>query len=510
MPTHLPWYALPMVAGLLLVATHTYLGLHVVSRNVFFVDLALAQIAALGTSVAVLFGFEMGDSLTYWVSLLFALLGAWFFAIARTQDERVPQEAIIGLAFAVASAGSILLSAENPHGAEHLRDVMSGSILVVSWTDLRNAALLYAAISVAHWAFRRQFLLVSSNPAEAARQGLSVRAWDFFFYLTFALTITISVRIAGVLLVFCLLIAPAVCAAMFTTNLRARLLIGWACGLAAVCGGLVLSAQTDWPPAPSITCVFALLLVGCGVGGHVKHSARPAAAAAHSAEAFVVLGLLGWGLVAFLRSDFAQRFRAPEEQPGTVAAASTGHGEADHAGHSHGGPEHPLGTSLKDLLAGLHDEHDNVRGEAAVALGKLGDASAVEHLTHALADVAEAVREKAAHALGILGRAEAAGALETALAKPDEDEWVRLCVAEALARCGGGKGLTALLGLAADADAKLVRGEALKLAAGFAGRGAPQDADGPGAKALLTELVAWWKGAAARARWDAAAKRFVE
>src|SRR5689334_15001321 len=204
----LAWWVLPSAAALILVATHTYLGLHVISRNVFFVDLALAQVAALGSTVAYLYGFELGDSVTYYVSLLFAVLGAWFFSVARVRDDRVPQEAIIGLAFAVASAGAILLSAENPHGAEHLRDMMAGSILVVSAHEVRHAALFYGAIGVFHWVFRRKFLLISMDRAAAVRAGMRVQLWDFLFYLSFAIIITSSVRIAGVLLVFILLIAP--------------------------------------------------------------------------------------------------------------------------------------------------------------------------------------------------------------------------------------------------------------------------------------------------------------
>ena len=241
----LPWWLLPSAAALILVATHTYLGLHVISRNVFFVDLALAQVAALGSTVAFLYGYEMSDPITYYVSLSFAVGGAWFFSVARLPDNRVPQEAIIGLTFAVASAGAILLSAENPHGAEHLRDIMAGSILVVSSKEVIQAAVFYGAIGVFHWVFRRPLLEVSFDREGAEQRGLRVRWWDFLFYLSFAVVITSSVRIAGVLLVFILLIAPAVCGAMFATGVRARLLVGWACGILATIGGLMLSYGMD-------------------------------------------------------------------------------------------------------------------------------------------------------------------------------------------------------------------------------------------------------------------------
>jgi len=248
-----PWWLLPSAAALILVATHTYLGLHVLSRNVFFVDLALAQVAALGSTVAFLYGFELSDPVTYYVSLIFAIGGAWFFSVARLPDNRVPQEAIIGLTFAIASAGAILLSAENPHGAEHLRDIMAGSILVVSAKDVGLAALLYGGVGVFHWVFRRQLLRVSLDREAAEKSGMRVRWWDFSFYLSFAIVITSSVRIAGVLLVFILLIAPAVCGVMLAQGIRARLLIGWGSGALATLGGLMLSAHMDWPPAPAIS-----------------------------------------------------------------------------------------------------------------------------------------------------------------------------------------------------------------------------------------------------------------
>lgn len=173
----LPWWLLPSAAALILVATHTYLGLHVIARNVFFVDLALAQVAALGSTVAFLYGFDTSDAVTYYVSLLFAVGGAWFFSVARLPDNRVPEEAIIGLTFAVASAGAILLSAENPHGAEHLRDMMAGSILVVSAHEVGQAALMYGAIGVFHWVFRGPLLSVSIDRQDARRRGLRVRWW---------------------------------------------------------------------------------------------------------------------------------------------------------------------------------------------------------------------------------------------------------------------------------------------------------------------------------------------
>jgi zinc/manganese transport system permease protein len=502
---HYPWWLLPSLAALILVGTHTYLGLHVISRNVFFVDLALAQVAALGSTVAYLFGYEMADPITYYVSLLFAIGGAWFFSVARVRDNRVPQEAIIGLAFAVASAGAILLSAENPHGAEHLRDIMAGSILVVSGKEVLHAAVFYGLIGVFHWVFRRQFLLVSMDREAAVKRGMRVQGWDFLFYLSFAIVITSSVRIAGVLLVFILLIAPAVCGAMFAHGVLNRLLIGWTCGLLATIGGLVMSARMDWPPAPAISTVFAMILIGSGVIGNIVLAPKKSLALAKFGTIALVLLGLGFGLRAFLGSDLAWSFKAKEEGAGPAAR----HGEPDSGPHTHGRPEHGQGDSKSDLLASLSDEHDNVRAAAAEKLGRLKDPSVVPNLIQALKDPSTAVKEKAAESLGILARPEAREALETALGVKNEDEWVTFQEAQALGRCGGTKGVSALLSLAQDADAKVVRNQALAAALELTGRAKVKDPSGPDGKSALKELSSWWKGAEARAAWDSAQRRFV-
>ena len=506
----LPWWLLPCAAALILVATHTYLGLHVIARNVFFVDLALAQVAALGSTVAFLYGFDTNDSVTYYVSLLFAIGGAWFFSVARMPDNRVPEEAIIGLTFAVASAGAILLSAENPHGAEHLRDMMAGSILVVSGAEVAKAALMYGAIGVFHWVFRRPLLSVSTDRDAARASGLSVRWWDFLFYLSFAVIITSSVRIAGVLLVFILLIAPAVCGAMFARSLRARLFVGWGAGTLATTLGLGVSAHMDWPPAPAISCVFAVLLLGAAMFVRVSRAERRLPVAARLVGTVVALSL---ALVALSSALGARRAAlastagdADDHAQGTLGAAL---GAADT--HTHGEPEHGLGDTRRDLLTALADEHDNVRAQAAADLGQLGDPSLVAALSAALSDPSDAVKENAAQALGSLGRAEAVPALEAALARPDQDEWVTLRQADALARCGGKAGLGVLLRLARDADASLVRREALAaaLARAFADRAPPAAGDSAAASQALADLEAWWRGAEASARWEPSLGRFV-
>lgn len=501
------WWLLPLAAALILVATHTYLGLHVISRNVFFVDLALAQVAALGSTVAFLYGFDSGDSVTYYVSLLFAVGGAWFFSVARLPDNRVPEEAIIGLTFAVASAGAILLSAENPHGAEHLRDMMAGSILVVSAREVGQAAVLYGLIGVFHWMFRRQLLSVSMDREAASRQGLRVPRWDFAFYLSFAIVITSSVRIAGVLLVFILLIAPAVCGTILARGIRARLLLGWAAGILATSLGLAVSAHEDWPPAPAISCVFAAILVAAAVFDRVKRAERRGPVLRRLLATAAALGAVTLGLTAFLRAQQAAHAAAGEPQHGHDDESATASDSEEP--HTHGEPEHGLGDSRADLLVALADEHDNVRARAVAGLGALGDPTLMPELVRALDDPSDAVREKAAEALGRLALPEAAAPLAAALARPDQDEWVTLREAEALVRCGGLEGMSALIALAHRAEAQLVRQEATDRALAFAGQPAPAASDGPARAAALANVQAWWAARGPRARWAPARGAFV-
>jgi hypothetical protein len=278
--------------------------------------------------------------------------------------------------------------------------------------------------------------------------------------------------------------------------------VGWGCGILATIGGLMLSYGMDWPPAPAISCIFAAILIGSGIVFSVRRSPRPALALARFAGGAVALCAVGFGLAAFLRAGHAQHELAENEAHAAEQAVVAPAPE-----HSHGTPEHGLGASRQDLLTALADEHENVRASAAEQLGKSGDAAVIPALTKALQDPADAVKEKAAEALGALGRAESVPALEAALAQKGQDEWVQLRQAVALVRCGGPKGMTALIGLAKDADAQLVRSQALQQACAFAGQPPPAPTDS-GAQQALQQLETWWAANGPQARWDAATGRF--
>ena len=257
----LQFLILPFLASLILTGIHAYLGVHVVERGVIFVDLALAQIAALGATIAILAGMDPHGGGAYWLSLSFTFVGAAIFAFARTRRGHIPQEAFIGIAYAVASAAAILAMSKATGETEHLKDMLVGNILAVSKHDVIKTAILYGVIGLFHYIFRRRFLLISTHPEQAEAQGLSVRFWDFLFYASFGFVVTSSVAIAGVLLVFCYLIVPSVGAMLFADKVGHRLAIGWTMGTIVSALGVYFSVLFDTPTGATIVCTFGAVLV---------------------------------------------------------------------------------------------------------------------------------------------------------------------------------------------------------------------------------------------------------
>jgi len=260
----LAFLAAPFVASLILTGIHAYLGVHVVERGVIFVDLSLAQIAALGATIALLTPWSNGDPhgvYVYWVSLLFTFIGAAVFSTIRGSRARIPQEAIIGICYAVASAAAILAMSKSTSESEHLKDMLVGNILAVSWAEVGKTAALYGAVGLFHYIFRHKFLAISMNPKAAEAEGVSIRLWDFLFYASFGFVVTSSVAIAGVLLVFCYLIVPSVGAMLYADSVGHRLAIGWTMGTVVSALGVYLSLLLDLPTGATIVCTFGLVLI---------------------------------------------------------------------------------------------------------------------------------------------------------------------------------------------------------------------------------------------------------
>ncbi len=256
----------PLLAALVLTGIHVYLGLHVVIRGVIFVDLALAQIAAMGTAVGMLMGLGHDDIYTYFIALGFTFFGAILFSITRTKDDRVPQEAIIGITYVVAAAVMMLLFSKSAEGAEHVSHLLVGSILFVTPEVVGVTFLLYSVIGLIHWVFRKEFLRASENHARQLAPDVRTRFWDFLFYVTFGFVVTSAVKIAGVLLVFSFLIIPTVAALLFVQGIRNRLIFGWVFGVLVSVLGMVLSLVLDIPTGAAIVTTFGGLLALLALG----------------------------------------------------------------------------------------------------------------------------------------------------------------------------------------------------------------------------------------------------
>ena len=261
----------PLIACLLLPGMLVYLGLHIVRREVIFVDLALAQVAALGTSLCIMLGHEGREWHTYFWSLGFTLVGAAIFALTRnSKHQRVPQEALIGIVYVVSAAAGMLLLSRSAEGNEELRRTLIGDVLLVSPKEVLGTFGIFLLIGAVHFIFRKQFLKLSFEPERAEAEGMAVRWWDFLFYALFGLVVTTFLQIGGVLLVFSYLIVPAVCANFLVGRLAALLFIGWLVATLASVVGLYIAFKSDLPTGATIVCTLGASLILTAVVARFK------------------------------------------------------------------------------------------------------------------------------------------------------------------------------------------------------------------------------------------------
>ena len=246
----------PFFAAMIILLTHAYFGLHVIQREVIFVDLALAQIAALGSTVAFLLGADHSSAMGYAFSFGFTLMGALIFSVTRLKESPVPQEALIGITFVVASAAVILLASFSAEGTEYVKETLTGSLIWVTWPVVVKVAVSYGAIGLFHFLMRRTMLAITWAPQRVRH----LRLWDFVFYATFGIAITSSVQLAGVLMVFSVLVIPAVVAFFYARRFRSALLLAWASGTAAIVAGLAISFTWDVTTGPVLVVSFGAIL----------------------------------------------------------------------------------------------------------------------------------------------------------------------------------------------------------------------------------------------------------
>ena len=299
----------PFLAYLVLTGVHVYLGLHVLARGVIFVDLALAQVAALGITIAFLAGHPLQSEAAYWYALAFTVGGAGLFSLTRLRRAVIPQEAIIGIVYAVSAALTVLVVDRAPQGAEHIKQLLVGSILTVTPDETARLALLYVLIGAVHVLIRRPLLEISLDPDGASARGRAVRWWDFAFYVTFGVVVTSSVRVAGVLLVFSYLIVPAAVGALLSRSVAGRLVIGWTLGAIVSALGLWASFAWDLPTGAAVVATFGALMamVACALGlGALARCVRERGWEALRGVAIIActaVGLAGLLLAAFPHMD---------------------------------------------------------------------------------------------------------------------------------------------------------------------------------------------------------------
>lgn len=470
----LKWMLAPFLACLVLSINHVYLGIHVIARKVIFVDLALAQIAALGATFALTLGYETHDDAfrISLFSLAFTFVGAGAFAIARMRKERVPQEAFIGIIYAAASAAAILILSKSATGGEELKHMLVGDVLLVSNREILHMTIGYGAIGIFHLIFRRQFLAISMDPEAAEASGMRVRLWDVLFYMSFGFVITKSVAIVGVLLVFSYLVVPAVIAQMWAETVKARLLLGWLVAIVASTFGIVWSFYSDYPTGPAVVVMLAIFLVFSGAAYYITHA--PAKLRATGA----VFGIALFG-IGFFSSLELLRKRAPETAVTKLSPVDM-------------------------LLDELKKEEEAHQLDGTIHLGDMHDPRIVPALTSLLSRTkSDQVVEAAVVALTKQRDPRAIPALRHA-AQTLEDDFLKLAVARAQLSLGDVEGFSTIITLLKDAEAGYARVQAYELFETKSGRKFSYDPTLPINQnaAPLQQIEAWYDNEARRLKYD--------
>jgi len=438
----------PFAACVVLVGIHAYLGMHVIQRKIIFVDLALAQIAAFGATFGFLLGIGPHEPGAYFFSLGFAIVGAAIFAMTRMRHERIPQEAIIGIVYAVAMAAAILVADRAPEGAEHIKETLVGTLLWVRWPVIAKTAIIYALVGLLHFALRGRFLQISFHPERAYAEHRYVRLWDFIFYVTFAFVITSSVAIAGVLVVFAFLVIPAVIATLFVTGIAARLVVSWSVGIAACLIGMVGSYRLDLPSGPSVVVSLGIALLLSALLYSVIHAPRKRRALLRLAAGTLILAgvVAGFG-VFFTSGAFLHIAHEHDWESRATAPAAAADDDQLHR---------RLVAECGDDADCLVEHLDRTPEWPAEAASRLREGDAEEREWW----IALLARRGGRTALGLLAAA----------AADEPDPLLELDLARRLVAAGDRRGVEIALGLLRDETPPLIRDDASRLVSRTAGR----------------------------------------
>jgi zinc/manganese transport system permease protein len=253
----------PMVACILLTVVYTYFGCHVLKREIIFIDLSLAQLAALGTTVAFYMHLELDSPGSLALSILFIVAGAAFFSSTQNLNAKIPQEAVIGIVYIVGASVAMLLASQMPHGAEHLKTLLNGSILWVNWAGVIQILCVILSVGLVHWKIGGK--IFEQSRAYKCGLGQTPRSWtlEFLFYTTLGLVIVFSVRTAGIFLIFTFLIVPAVCGSLFSKSMSSQFCTGSIIGVVTSVTGLLLSYHLDQPTGATLVCTFGVVFIIC-------------------------------------------------------------------------------------------------------------------------------------------------------------------------------------------------------------------------------------------------------
>jgi zinc/manganese transport system permease protein len=414
------WMILPVLACLIIVITLGWFGLHVLERGVIFVDLALAQVAALGTTYAVYLGHDPESGTAFALALTFTFIGAAAFSVARIYEERVPQEAIIGIAYAVSAAAGMLMIhfADDPHGGEKLEHLLVGNLVWVQASDLMVLAGVCGAVGLLHIVLRKRFLAISYRSEEVPQVAL----WDLLFYLSFGFALTAIVAVSGVLLVFSYLVIPAVIARLLVGGVLPRLLVAWGVGIVVSVSGVAVSYTH--PTGPVIVALFGLTLVAVLTWWAIRHAATPAQMAGRAVASFAFVGALLWGFGKLPVPPEDDHDHAHEEAVAAVVADPAARDAAARAS-----------TDAAALTTMLNTEPDaSVRLTISVALTRLGDRKGLDGLAALTTDETPFMRMEADDRLRKLAGASAP--VYDPLAGPDTGAWARWASAQASVPAG--------------------------------------------------------------------------
>ncbi len=477
----LQWMLIPFLACLVLSINHVYLGIHVIARKVIFVDLALAQIAALGATYALTLGYDpMGDSFPVSLfSLAFTFVGAIAFSIARMRKEKVPQEAFIGIIYAAASAGAILILSKSATGGEELKHMLVGDLLLVSMPAVKTMILLYGGIGLFHLIFRRQFLAISLDPEGAEARGINIRFWDVLFYMSFGVVIVKSVAIVGVLLVFSYLVVPAVIAQMWSDSVRGKLLAGWLVAIVASTLGILWSFHSDYPTGPAVVVTLGIFLVFSGIIYYFRHARLKLRALGN--VAILVLFVIGF----FSSLSY---FKKQEVEGAAISQLA------------------PVDQFLEELKQPVESN----QLDAITHLGDLHDSRIVPALTDLLLRTkSEQVIEATVEALAKQQDPRAIPALHHA----DEgnfDDFMKLSIAKAELSMGDTEGFDTLFNILKDAEAAFARQQANELLEAKSGRKFGYHPDLPVSQnhAALQKIQDWLRQEGMHLEWDRRNKKF--